>query len=140
MRALSNLSARYGSGEGIVQKKLVRTVASTIESSARRAVVDNIFDRGETSEVRVAQRRDFFRCGWAVKREARDEKFKQQPGHLGIKQQNALQAESRGRPAHLKRRDQIGAQQGDLAPSEARGESERVQRVVGGKAAAHGRD
>ncbi len=59
---------------------------------------------------------------------------------VGIQQQNALQAETRGRQAHLERGDQIRAQQSDLAPREARGESERVEGIVGGETVAHGGD
>ncbi len=61
-------------------------------------------------------------------------------GDVWIQQQNALQAETRGRKAHLERGDQIRSQQSDLAPTETGRESEGVQGVVGGEAVAHGGD
>ena len=56
-----------------------------------------------------------------------------------IIQQHALQSEPRRRQPHLKRRDQVRAQQRDLAPREPRAQRQRVQRVVRRQAAAHRR-
>ena len=80
------------------------------QQRARRAVVDDIFDRAETLQVRRPHLLDFLRRGRAVEGETGAEQLEQQSRHFRIQQENALQGETRGRQAHLERGDEIRAQ------------------------------